>query len=271
MSFNDALFSTLWSDVGREYYARATIGDGEEERDGWVVYNDRSTVVTLADSFKVSDRSSCIDGDNDGWQIRAYPSSIPLSQRTNRDRVRLQKHDALGKALLVDTSTTPGALEYYLDRMSVSWPAKYLPDIQSTSVPLTQKVPSVLYLEPSSSSLDAPAGWAVFVPHFDEHPSFLHPPSPPTLDITDLHLPPCSPETFSRIAKDLLYRLAKQARQYGCEKMEIWDADEAVLDVWREIESVSVEQVEREMRLGAIAWYGPKEEVGKINVISKQM
>lgn len=53
--------------------------------------------------------------------------------------------------------------------------------------------------------------------------------------------------------------------------MEIWDADEAVLNAWKEIEGVKIEQVEREMRLGALAWYGPKEDVGKENVVSKQM
>lgn len=269
--FNDALFSTLWSDVGREYYARATIGDAEEGREGWIVYNDQSMVVTLADTLNYSSGSSDKDDRNGGWQIRTYPSEIPIHQRAARDRSTFQNHAESGKALLVDSSKSPGALEYHPDRMSVAWPAKYLPDIENTTVPLTQKVPSVLYLPPSSSSSDASAGWAVFTPHYDDHPPPLHPPAPPTLDITDLHLPSCPPESFQRTAKDLLYRLAERARTYGCAKMEIWDADEAVLNAWKEIEGVKIEQVEREMRLGALAWYGPKEDVGKENVVSKQM
>lgn len=199
------------------------------------------------------------------WQLVRAPGEIRSEQRSNRDLQKLLLSSPDGKLKASETSTFPGALEYYLQRQTLGFPPHLLPDSADDETSILDKVSTVLY-KPSPDS-GGSAGWAVFVPHYDDHPTPDHQPTAPVLDIIDCHVPDSA--TFQEDCIDLLCQLHAQAQRYGCQKIESWewDVDKAILDVWRRQRGFEILDVTRTEHLGAVAWYG-KEPAERIEMVS---
>ncbi|KAJ9097608.1 hypothetical protein QFC21_004642 [Naganishia friedmannii] len=246
----DATFSTLWSDVGRDFYRSIRIGRGERSREGWVVGADREVRYELPPSNGEENGSTALP---QGWRSFPSVSDIPselldtLSLRT----LITARGDTSAKTLAYDAPTSPGILDFTIARAVRFTPAKVLERnegaIQHVYINETTVPPSLIVLAPTYT-----------------------PNEPHTLKISYLSLtPPVAEEETAQQYADLFTILYSRARMYSCTQVEGWQLPQPLIDAWEEWTRDNggklVSHV-RDEHLGALAWYGegPGEEVAMV-------
>jgi hypothetical protein len=245
----DATFSTLWSDVGRDFYRTIRIGRGEGSREGWVVGADQELRLELPPSDREEIGSVSLP---QGW--RSFPSvtDIPpelldtLSLRT----LTTSQEQTSAKTLAYDAPTSPGILQFTISRSVRFTPTKVLERnggaIQHVYINETTTTPSLLVLAPTYA-----------------------PNEPHTLKISYLSLTSVPEGETTQQYTDLFNLLYSRATMYSCTQIEGWQLPQPLVDAWQQWTEENggklVSHV-REEHLGALAWYGaePQADVAMV-------
>lgn len=229
---SDALYSTLWSDIGDDFYRRCGIGS----RDGW------KTVLNETLAWDIKKRDAPII-DTSGVRFLTDWNADPLLpfalvQAYEHKRLRQagggHASETKGTSYILDSANSPGLVNYYLVR-----------GIQNRS--LTMETPGTEtygFFIPNSM-------WAVWFAVFDEVESKY------ALKITSIGVLSLDEEQ-SKLESDIA-RLKSivlhQAKVIGCDEITIWALPERIQTLWLASET-SIRVVKRKDHLGAIAWYG---------------
>ncbi|KAJ9123895.1 hypothetical protein QFC22_000683 [Naganishia vaughanmartiniae] len=245
----DATFSTLWSDVGRDFYRTIRIGRAEGSKEGWIVGADQEVRYGLppphAEEKEAADTSL-----PQGWRSFPSVSDIPsdLLATLSLQTLTAAQQQNPGKTLAYDPPTSPGILEF-----SISRSLRHLTEhvLERNGQPIhhvyineTTMPPSLIVLIPT------------YVP--DEQA---------TLKISYLSLPPTTDEVeTTQHFNDTFALLCSRARMYSCTLVEGWQLPQPLVDAWQRWTSENggnLVSLAREEHLGALAWYGegPREKV----------
>jgi hypothetical protein len=218
--FNDAMFSTLWSDVGPHFYRLATIGDGEQARDGWVAVFDSELSAAVGTTGGESGAlEACL---RNGWKVVSELPSAPSPSIVDQYETSLL-HNQLTASIsyaIVDSLSSPGLLPFN--------PLKAL-----ISAPVGLKVTNEHYgLIKGSSWVYYSATWKSTVG---------------TLTIGHIHL-----EDLNELPAilDMLY---EYAARLNCTSILAYEVQEQVAEAWKQ-RGATVKH--RDDHIGAVAWYG---------------
>jgi hypothetical protein len=241
---NDALYSTLWSDVGDTYYRKCTVGSAEEGhggRDGWVVRLDEELTWDLDRSGGSTHEVELFkkwDFELPHQLVERYETKRLLLCAQNQTLLDGQTGDGAKKHLILDSASSPGVINYYLLRRQT----------QSASLP-----PLPTRGEETYGFVHRERGiWAVwcFLP---EEPQGRF-----TLRVTSVGIDSIDKDAsvFEDDLKMLIDVVKWQAIGMGCDRITLWGLPTRVKEGWMRLEP-RIKSVRREEHLGAIAWYGP--------------
>ncbi|KAJ9123896.1 hypothetical protein QFC22_000684 [Naganishia vaughanmartiniae] len=235
----NATYSTLWSDVGRDFYRTIKIGRGEESREGWIVGADQEVRYELPPSNEEEIGSTSLP---QGWRSFHSISDIPselLNTLSLRTLITAQEQTS-AKTLAYDAPTSPGLLEFTITRSVRFTPA----------VVLERNGGAIQHVYINDSTV--PPSFLVLAPTYT-------PNEPHTLKISYLSLTPVTEEATRQQFTDLFTLLYSRAKEYSCTQIEGWQLPQPLIDAWqqwtRENGGKLISHV-REEHLGALAWYG---------------
>ncbi|KAJ9097609.1 hypothetical protein QFC21_004643 [Naganishia friedmannii] len=238
----DATYSTLWSDVGRDFYRTIRIGRGEGSREGWVVGADQEVRYELSPA-----KENVVDTSlPEGWQSFPSVSDIPsdLLATLSLHTLTTAQQQTPAKTLAYDPPTSPGILEFSISRSLRHITAQVL---ERNNGPIHR-----VYINKTT----VPPSLLVLIPIYE-------PDEPATLKISYLSLGSYqeAETTQHAAAADVLSLLLSRARMYSCIRIEGWQLPRPFVDAWaawtRENGGAgSLLSHAREDHLGALAWYG---------------
>lgn len=233
----DALYTTLWSDVGDQFYKLCKIGRGEEERDGWVAVLDEECAMEVGAGGDGADGQAVLE---EGKAIKDYQFKLPEGAVDMFEAELLKKESESAPSsdiFIMDSANSPGIVNYYLLRA---------PGGSSDS----SDDASIAY---GYHDTEKPSTWAVWYKVEDKTGK-----EPTTLHVTALALSD-PPTEF----KDLLNILQAQARITGCSRITAWGLTEEMKNLWK---GAGGEVIRRKEHLGAMAWYGAR-EAGRVRLV----
>ncbi|KAJ9118918.1 hypothetical protein QFC24_005881 [Naganishia onofrii] len=241
----DATYSTLWSDVGREFYRTIRIGRGEGSREGWVVGAEQETRYELPPLQEEIVNTSLPPG----WKSFPSVTDIPFDLLSTLSFHTLtaaqQQHPT--KTLAYDPPTSPGILEF-----SISRSLRHINEqvLERNSGPIHH-----VYVNETT----VPPSLVVLIPTYE-------PDEPATLKISYLSIGQSNEHETTQQYTDVFDLLYTRARIYSCTRVEGWQLPQPLLNIWQKWtreNGGSLVSHAREEHLGALAWYGqgPREKV----------
>ncbi|KAF8886731.1 hypothetical protein BD779DRAFT_603980 [Infundibulicybe gibba] len=232
----DAMFSMLWSDVGKNFYSTCgPVGN----TGGWTVSEATSTSFDLS---RVDLESNATK--HDSW---LWLNETALLKAWEKDAERTQvevKSRALTGDRKISFSILPTeGVAAYQHRRDMFLVKRALPDAVHWGIIKTNDMEGVTPVSPEVGNIT-----------FDETTIFaswiieVRPPGPRTLLITRLR---ANAEAF----KDIIGTLTTLARNNGVEKIEVWNLPH---DLRIRAEALGGHSYERDIRLPVFKWYGPE-------------
>lgn len=216
---NDATFATLWSDVGREFYKLARIG---EERDGWLVQADVEVQLDI-ESAKVSDSES-----ESEWQTLKSVQDLSQEQlQSAEDEFLLGQNLGADKTAALDSVLSPGTLAYFVGRVKAPYIPADLDALKRDNVGLINARGSFIVFSPEAAKPDEPRPFKVLCARIVKGDDAA-----------------CA---------SLVARVVQEARRMKCSKLVAWESPAALRQAWLD---AGAQEVQRDDHLGAIAWYG---------------
>jgi hypothetical protein len=219
---NDATYSTLWSDVGREFYRQAKIGEGDGARDGWVAVFDNELSWKLPADASVADGTPALDACKaKGWSvIESLPTPPPSVDEYEKKQLQGQLKNGYTHTIL-DSLASPGQLAFGALKASLT-----KPDVVSTST--------------DHYGLHKDDSWVYYTPTY---------PNPTSGVLSILHMNLADPSDLP----DILDVLRETALRMNCQSVLAYEVPEELATVWKQ-RGATVKW--RDDHIGAVAWYG---------------